>query len=52
MPKVGDVLRVWLPGGTERRCKVLAFDPHDEMVKVKWVDYAMSDEWIPTRWFD
>jgi hypothetical protein len=49
MPKVGAILSIWLPGGINRRGKILGYDNHDEMVLVRWVDYDLSDEWIPTR---
>lgn len=48
MSEIGQLLRIFLPGGSERRGKILVID--DEMALVRWVDYDLPDEWIPTRW--
>jgi hypothetical protein len=44
------VLRIWLPGGIERRGRILAIGEHDEEALVRWLDYDLPDEWIPMRW--
>ena len=44
MPAVGTIVRIWLPGGVERRAKILGYD--DGMVRVAWIDYALPKEWI------
>lgn len=50
LPQVGSTISIWLPGGINRRGKILGYDNHDEMAFVRWVDYGhLSDEWIPTR---
>jgi hypothetical protein len=50
LPDVGARLRICLPGGIERVGKILGYDAHKEEVRVRWVDYDLPDETIPTRW--
>lgn len=46
---VGTILMIHLPGGIDRRGKILGYCRQDEMVRVAWIDYALPNEWIPTR---
>lgn len=49
MPKIGNVVRVNLPGDVTRRAEIMRYDADDEMVLVRWVGYDLPNEWIPTR---
>ena len=42
--KIGQVLRIILPGDIARRGKILDMD--DGMILVRWVEYDLPDEWI------
>lgn len=42
--EIGRIYRVWLGPGFTRRAEVLAL--RDGMAFVRWVDYALSNEWI------
>lgn len=48
---VGEVLTLFEPGGVERRVKILEIDRHGESVRVRYIDYAIPDAWVPMRWF-
>jgi hypothetical protein len=47
-PAVGAIGIVTMPGDVTRRFKILSVD--DDMILVRWLDYSLPNEWIPTRW--
>jgi hypothetical protein len=50
MPKIGSTIRIALPCGITRYARVLGYD--DDMVLVRWIDYALPNEWVPVRHLD
>jgi len=48
--RIGQTQRIVLPGDVTRLGKILAEDSHGEMVLVRWVEYDLPDEWIPSQW--
>ncbi len=52
MAEVGDTVTVFVNDRHDftRLARVLALDPQYEMIKVRWINYDLPNEWIPLRW--
>ena len=50
MPRVGEIVRVFVDGrhDFQRKARVLAVR-HDELL-VHYYEYNLQTEWIPARW--
>lgn len=52
LPRVGAIIRLVMPGDIRRRCRVLGYDHDMGMFRAEWIDYALSDEWLPLRYLE